>query len=123
MKTEVGAPRGAHQTPTKKSTEIISGHGPGRCLPIRVAMRMVAVDRAVRAEQLRDDEADAGNTALPVAREVWRHPTFNEISARRVHTDAPCSSKCGRCSRCFRAAQVLFNMNAFSAPDYPGGPA
>lgn len=95
-------------------------HGPGRCWPVATAAQMIATERAMLADVQMQDEADAGNAALPVAREFWRHPTFAEIQRRRLDTNEPCTRRCMACSRCIRAEAALANLAAFGTADRPG---
>ena len=41
--------------------------------------------------------------------------------ARRLDRN-PCPHRCGRCSQCVYAAQVVRNLARHGTPDYPGGP-
>jgi hypothetical protein len=76
------------------------------------------------------DGFDAGEKAthdqyqrwLGVAREVLKSPTRDALERARRYTDEPCSTNCGRCSRCIRASAVIRNKARYGSADYPGGP-
>jgi hypothetical protein len=60
---------------------------------------------------------------LGLPRQVLKSPTHAELEKRRQPSNDPCSIKCGRCSRCIRAAAAARNLAKHGSPDYPGGAA
>jgi len=57
---------------------------------------------------------------LGITREALKAPTQDELAKAREHTNEPCRTRCGRCSRCIRADAVARNLRRYCSPDYPG---
>lgn len=45
---------------------------------------------------------------------------YLDYRRRTAFTNDPCSVRCGRCSRCIRAAAVAGNLASYGQPDFPG---
>ena len=65
-------------------------------------------------------EATAWQTIVTGYSAVLDGPTRVELERVRRSSNEPCSSGCGSCSRCIRAAAVTSNLTRYAAPDFPG---
>lgn len=68
----------------------------------------------------RNEEATAWQAIVTGYSAVLDAPTRAELERVRRPSNAPCSSGCGSCCRCIRAAAVTSNLTHYGAPDYPG---
>lgn len=68
----------------------------------------------------RNEEATAWQAIITGYSAVLDAPTRAQLERVRRPSNAPCSSRCGSCSRCIRAAAVTSNLTRYAAPDYPG---
>lgn len=68
----------------------------------------------------RNEEATAWQAIVTGYSAVIDAPTRAELERVRRPSNTPCSSGCGFCSRCIRAAAVTSNLTRYGAPDYPG---
>jgi hypothetical protein len=68
----------------------------------------------------RHEEATAWQAIVTGYAAVLAAPTRAELARARQPSNDPCSSRCGSCSRCTRAAAVTRNLARYGVPDYPG---
>jgi hypothetical protein len=68
----------------------------------------------------RNEEATAWQAIVTGYSAVLDAPTRAELARVRRPSNEPCSSGCGNCSQCTRAAAVAANLAHYGVPDYPG---
>jgi hypothetical protein len=68
----------------------------------------------------RAEEATAWQAIVTGYSAVLDAPTRAELARVRQPRNTPCSSSCGSCSQCIRAAAVTWNLARHGVPDYPG---
>ena len=67
-----------------------------------------------------DEEALAWQSIVTGYSALMSQPTRDELARRRRLSNDPCTTACGRCSRCIRAQSVVSNLARHGRPDFPG---